>query len=165
MPVLLKYWLPVVFWMAVIFSASSDSQSGHRSSQIIGPIVRWLIPGISKSAEERIVAVVRKLAHVMEYAVLAVLLWRARRGTSKQQNIGWLHAHARFAIVVTVLYAITDELHQILVPNRGPGIGDVLLDTAGGLVGLLVVWLWFRFKGDARPLDDAAERVIRPSTK
>jgi VanZ family protein len=142
-PVLLKYWLPVVVWMALIFSASSDSQSGQRSSCIIGPILRWLNPNISEIATDRVVAIVRKVAHVTEYALLAVLLWRARRGTCGLRGVGWNRYHARFAFIVTVLYSITDELHQMLVPNRGPSLGDVLLDSAGGLLGLFVLWLWF----------------------
>src|SRR2546425_8901430 len=68
---LLKYWLPVVLWMGLVFSASSDSMSSGRTSRIIGPLVRWFVPNISEAALGRMVFAVRKTAHVTEYAVLA----------------------------------------------------------------------------------------------
>ena len=143
---LLKYWLPVAVWMLVIFSASSDSQSGQRSSRFIGPFIRWLVPGISEPAVEESVAIVRKIAHVTEYAVLSVLLWRARRGMAGKAPPNWNRAHARFALFIAALYAVTDEIHQVFVPNRGPNFWDVVLDTAGAAFGLWLVWLSFRFR-------------------
>ena len=145
-PVLLKYWLPAILWMAVIFSASSDSGSGPRSSRYIEPVLRWFKPDLSRETADAIVAVVRKCAHVMEYGVLAVLLWWARRGTSRRAE-AWNWWHAGFALVGAIVYAVTDELHQAFVPNRGPSLGDVLLDTLGAGLGLLVVWLVLKIRG------------------
>ena len=65
--------------MALIFSASGDRASFSHSSRIIGPIVRWLFPQLSDEAVHAIVVLVRKCAHLAEYAVLALLLWRALR--------------------------------------------------------------------------------------
>jgi VanZ family protein len=136
--------------MSLVFAASSDSGSGRRSSRFIGPIVRWLVPAISEPALERVVAVVRKAAHVSEYAVLAALLWRARHGMARERvegaGMNWNIAHARFALVGSALYAVTDEVHQGFVPNRGPSLGDVFLDTAGAALGLCVVWLYCRVR-------------------
>lgn len=145
----LKYWLPVLIWMALIFVGSSDSGSGPRSSRFIGPVVRWLVPAISEPALERVVAVVRKAAHVTEYAMLAALLWRARHGVARDRDRAgpnWNIAHARFALIGSALYAMTDEIHQAFVPNRGPSLGDVFLDTAGAAFGLYLVWLYWRFR-------------------
>ena len=136
-----KYWLPVILWMALIFSASSDSQSSRRSSRFIEPVVRWLKPDMSEESVRKIVLVVRKCAHVTEYAVLAVLLWRARRGAATNRT-GWTRAHAVFALVVASLYSASDEIHQAFVPNRGASVADVCLDTVGAALGLLIVW-WF----------------------
>src|SRR5882762_5808757 len=73
----LIYWLPVLIWMAVIFSASSDPMSFTHSSRIIAPILRWLLPNISDQSLHAVVFAVRKAAHVTEYAILALLVWRA----------------------------------------------------------------------------------------
>jgi VanZ family protein len=75
----LRYWLPVILWMLFIFGLSTSAGAPNNSSRIIGPIVRWLVPGISDEALGRVVFGVRKMSHVTEYAVLAVLVWRARR--------------------------------------------------------------------------------------
>jgi VanZ family protein len=75
----LKYWLPVLLWMGLIFSASSDSNSFARSSRILAPLLHWLFPHLQEDTVNLIVLLGRKGAHVTEYAVLALLLWRAWR--------------------------------------------------------------------------------------
>jgi VanZ family protein len=53
-------------------------------------------------------------------------------------------------LAVVFAYAASDEFHQIFVPNRTPLVSDVLIDTAGGGAGLLLLWLWgkvFRARG------------------
>lgn len=65
--------------MALIFSASSDTRSFARSSRILAPLLRWLFPHLPEDTVNLIVLIVRKGAHVTEYAVLALLFWRALR--------------------------------------------------------------------------------------
>jgi hypothetical protein len=65
--------------MLLIFGLSTNAGAPNNTSRIIGPIVRWLVPGISDEALGRVVFGVRKTSHVAEYAVLALLCWRARR--------------------------------------------------------------------------------------
>ena len=65
--------------MLLIFGLSTNAGTPNNTSRIIGPIVRWLVPGISDEALGRAVFGVRKASHVTEYAVLALLCWRARR--------------------------------------------------------------------------------------
>ena len=59
----LKYWLPVLVWMAVIFTASSDTHSYEHSSRIIAPLLYWLFPHISANAVDWVVFIARKCAH------------------------------------------------------------------------------------------------------
>jgi VanZ family protein len=142
----LKYWLPILIWMTLIFSASADSRSAQHSSRIIGPLVRWLFPGASEVTVDRVVFTVRKAAHVTEYAILSVLLWRAWRKPARNDNRPWGWPEAAFALAVTVFYSASDELHQALVPNREGRFGDVLLDTTGAALGLFVVWALGRWR-------------------
>lgn len=134
-----KYWLPVVVWMALIFSASGDTDSARRSSRIIEPLVRWLFPHIAEDNIWPIVLFFRKCAHLTEYAVLALLLWRALRLVAAQTT-GWSWRVARNAWFLVVLYAITDEVHQMFVPTRMGSVWDVLIDSIGGAGGLLALW-------------------------
>ena len=77
----LKYWLPVLIWLGFIFLGSTDLMSAEHTSRFIAPFLRWLRPDISAEAIAHVQFFVRKCAHVTEYAVLAMLLWRGlRRG-------------------------------------------------------------------------------------
>lgn len=142
----ISYWLPVLLWMAVIFSASGDSASFSHSSRIIGPIVRWLFPRLSDEAVHTIVVLVRKCAHAAEYAVLALLAWRAVRKPLRHDTRPWRWSEAGLAFALTALYAATDELHQLCVPSRQGSIWDVSLDSLGGAIALLGLWAVCRLR-------------------
>ncbi len=81
-----------------------------------------------------------KLAHAIAYATLLWLWWRA---LSPQREASWRYLGA--AMVLTVLYGISDEIHQLYVPGRNGQVADVLFDTAGALAMALmlrqVAWL------------------------
>ncbi|MBI4323773.1 MAG: VanZ family protein [Chloroflexi bacterium] len=133
----IKYWLPVIAWMLLIFFGSTDLLSSERTSRIIGPVLRWLIPDVSAETIRQVQLLARKAAHLIEYAVLALLLWRARR---QDRPRPWTGREAGFVLLLTVLYAVTDELHQGLVASRYASVADVFVDAAGSALGLL--WLW-----------------------
>ena len=83
-----------------------------------------------------ILVAVRKCAHVIEYAVLALLLWRALRNTP----VLGAKMLVTFGAVMLgcALFAASDEFHQTFVKSRTPSVRDVLLDIAGAILGLLV---------------------------
>lgn len=112
---LLIWWGLVVAWMGLIFLFSAQSNFDFVSE-------RWQIDPVSWAV------------HFAEYAVLALLLWLALRATP---------ALARYAtplaVAVAALYAVTDEFHQSFVPGRYPDVRDVLVDTAGALVAVLLL--------------------------
>jgi VanZ family protein len=142
----LKYWLPVLIWMTVIFTASSDSHSYEHSSRLIAPFLHWLFPRISANAVDWVVFIARKCAHVAEYAVLALLLWRALRRPQKDRPRPWNWREAGMALLIVAIYAATDEFHQIFVPTRTPAVHDVVIDTLGGAAGLFALWLIGRWQ-------------------
>ena len=88
----------------------------------------------------------RKCCHLAEYAVLALLLWRAIRRPVKNDSRPWNWAEAGLATSLVFLYGATDELHQIYVPTRTPHVTDVLIDTTGGTVTLFALWLIGRWR-------------------
>ena len=78
----------------------------------------------------------RKCAHVAEYAILALLLWRAlRSGSAVRAKMSMLIAAVLLGCAV---FAASDEFHQSFVKSRTPSLRDVLLDIAGALFGLLI---------------------------
>jgi VanZ family protein len=76
---IIKAWLPVFLWMALMFFGSSDLMSAEHTSRILTPLLRWWNPDISPAAVAQVHFFVRKAAHIAEYAILAVLLCRALR--------------------------------------------------------------------------------------
>ncbi|HET7872437.1 MAG TPA: VanZ family protein, partial [Terriglobales bacterium] len=135
---MLKRWLPVIIWMSVIFSASSDSASFQHSSRFLDPLVRWLFPSWAPPRVDAAVFFLRKCAHFTEFGILVLLVWRAlqsarlwRAGEVKSLSAedtahsqgspgcsSWRWKPAFIAFGVVVVYAITDEFHQYFVPTR-----------------------------------------------
>lgn len=143
---LIRFWLPVLVWMAVIFVGSTDLLSTQRTSRFIGPLLRWFKPDISNEMIKRVQTIVRKGGHVAEYAVLAVLCWRAIGACSGAKQTDWSTRRAVLAVCSASIYAVTDEWHQSLVSTRLGSGWDVLIDTAGAAAGLIFVWTWGRLR-------------------
>jgi VanZ family protein len=141
----LKYWLPVLIWMAVIFAASSDTKSFEHSSRLLAPLLHWLFPKMSGDNVHLVVFLARKCAHLTEYAVFALLVWRALNRS--QNNLApWSWPTVGGTLLIVFLYAASDEIHQIFVPTRTPAIHDVVIDTIGGGIGLFARWLVGRWR-------------------
>ena len=132
----LKYWLPFLTWLCVIFVGSTDLMSAEQTSRFLVPFLRWLKPDISTEALAQVHFFVRKLGHISEYAVLAVLLWRAfRSGTNLQMKLPILFVAAW---ILCGVFAATDEFHQSFVSSRTASLDDVLIDIVGAMIGLAI---------------------------
>ncbi|MBU0951208.1 MAG: VanZ family protein [Elusimicrobia bacterium] len=106
---LISLWLPVLFWCWLIYFLSS-------------------IPNLRIEALGFWDFIFRKFAHIGEYAILVLFLFRAFRGR--------LYFWPGF---LSFVYASTDELHQLFVPTRGPSLVDMLIDTSGAAIMLIVI--------------------------
>jgi len=139
-----KYWVPAIVWMAIIFAGSSDVLSDRNTSRFVVPFLHWIYPKISFEAVDMINIGFRKFGHVSEYTILAMLLWRALRQGAN------LRARLSILFVATLLgcaaFAAGDEFHQSFVPSRTPSPMDVLIDICGALAGLAICWLFARRK-------------------
>ena len=85
----------------------------------------------------------RKSGHVLGYGMLSLLLLRGWRATFQQLH-AWVWRAALLAWVGTALVASMDEWHQSFIPSRTGTPRDVLLDSAAGLVFLLIAHIWER---------------------
>jgi VanZ family protein len=139
---LFKYWLPLLIWLSLIFLDSTDLMSAQHTSRFIVPFLHWLNPNISPEAAASIHFMVRKCAHVGEYAILAFLLFRA---TAYITNRRWSMPILCLATWTAGLFiAVTDEFHQTFVPSRGPSIRDIAIDCGGAIIGLLIALFFVR---------------------
>jgi VanZ family protein len=131
-----KYWLPVLAWLVVTFLGSTNVMSTQQTSRFIVPFLLWLKPGMTEQTVWGIIVFMRQCAHVGEYAVLALLMWRALRwGINVSMRMSTLCA---VVLVSCALFAASDEFHQTFVKSRTPSVRDVLLDVTGASLGLLI---------------------------
>ncbi len=127
-------WLAAGLWTAVVLTLSGDSFSADSTSRFLGPLLRWLLPGLSPEGLAAVHTAVRKGAHVFEYGVLALLA--ARAAARSWGRAPALPAAAALAIVLAV--AGVDESRQARSGARTGAASDVALDCAGGAAALLL---------------------------
>lgn len=110
----LMFWLPTLIWMTVIFSFSAQ-------------------PALHVSPVSWQDFVLKKTAHFTEYFILALLFDHSLRHTTRfsQRN------RLIFTIIFVVLYASSDELHQLFIATRDGRVRDVVIDILGGCTGLI----------------------------
>ena len=134
-------WGAMIAWMIVIFSFSA--QTGEQSSQSSGLIERLLaqfsfMPNQIFGLD--IQFMIRKTAHFSEYFILYLLIFNViKEYQPKKQSLA-------FSLVGLFLYACSDEIHQAFVPSRACLFTDVLIDTAGGTLAMILVALLKRNK-------------------
>ena len=139
--ILCIFWMLVIFW----FSAQVADDSQEMSDFFVRLLDALFSLDIMKNEiiQDMTSFLVRKAAHMSEYAILAILLGLTIREYKKEP---WL----LLALTATAAYAATDEFHQLFVPGRSGQLKDVLIDTAGGALGLgllaLILYLQRRRK-------------------
>ncbi len=135
-------WALVIGWMVLIFwfSAQDRDESAAMSNTLVAFILRWASAAIAKLTAadqaalfDRMDFIVRKLAHATLYAVLGVLVFQGLSGYS-----GGLRYRILLALILCVLYAMSDECHQIFVAGRSGEMRDVMIDASGACVGLVL---------------------------
>jgi VanZ family protein len=113
--------------------------SSENTSLFIVPLLNFLFARLSPHDVDLIHGLIRKAGHVTEYFILGLLLFRAFRGDSPQ---AWCVRWTIYALIGTVLYAMSDEYHQAFVATRTACLIDVGFDSAGGVLSQIVVGLW-----------------------
>lgn len=149
--IFIKYWLPTLLWMSVIFTASADPRSAQHTSWFFVPLVHWLLPHLSDREVDSLHHLFRKFGHFTGYACFGLLVRRTLCFGLKTGFPPWSGRMVASIIAAVFLYASSDEFHQSFVPTRTPLFSDVLIDTAGGTTGLLLLWLWQRSRRKPQP--------------
>lgn len=150
-------WLAVGLWTGLILWLSTDSFSAQETSRIIGPLLDFFFPGLEPAARAAVHAAIRKSAHVFEYAVLALLVWRAcLLGTRAH---GLRAATVTLALVAAV--AMLDETGQGRRAARTGSARDVALDVAGGAAAVVAAAAWRRHARGRRAPSPAPDRERR----
>lgn len=127
----------VIAWMAVIFgfSAQSGQSSGGFSERLILSAAKLIgLDSVPAATLDILQTAVRKGAHFLSYAVLALLSFPAVASYGVKGRLRYL-----LSLGICFLYAVSDEVHQMFIPGRNGNPIDVLIDTAGAAFGLLII--------------------------
>jgi VanZ family protein len=128
-------WLWVVVWIAVVQTFATDSFSASETSNIIGPLLRWLFPDAEATWIANVHFAIRKVSHFVVYAILALLALHALR-LAFDRSPAWL---AAASLALTLVVASIDEGRQIAARSRTGALSDVVLDMSGAASALLLV--------------------------
>src|SRR5262249_45265932 len=142
---LLKYWAPPIIWMSMIFWFSTDLFSGDNTGSLLWKVVSFIYPAATQELFDSIHFYVRKAGHLTEYAVLALLLFRAFRSGAQAR---WRRWWALSSLLVAFLYALLDEYHQTFTRHRTGSVYDSLIDTSGAATALVLLWILRRRDGE-----------------
>jgi VanZ family protein len=144
-------WALVAAWGAIIWSLGSTPFSADETSRFLGPLLRWLLPSLTPEEHARALFQIRKLAHLAEYGLFALLSFRALLMSLRRPRV-WALA---ICLGMSGILASADELHQSSTDARTGTVGDVLLDLVGAsvaLVGLILLEQWRGAPLTGRPL-------------
>ncbi|HKV40111.1 MAG TPA: VanZ family protein [Blastocatellia bacterium] len=134
----IRYWLPVILMLGTTAYLSTDMFSNANTRSVVDILVQWFRPHTKRHVVNQINFAVRKSAHFGEYALLAMLVFRAFRADSL---LRWKLSWFCYTVLMVAGWSLLDELHQFFTRTRGASIYDSMLDTAGGLFGLAIVAL------------------------
>ncbi len=134
----------VTMALIFLFSSMNGEGSGRLSGNITRVLLKVLYPAYEQLSKQQqrgafqlMHHLVRKAAHMTEFAVLAAWVYMFAAECRRRCKGLW-------AFGISVLYAATDEWHQSFVKARGAQIGDVVIDAIGALFGCLIVFLVLR---------------------
>ena len=129
------WWILTLGWAGLIFYLSTRNFSPDFSRGLLGWILDILHLQVSWGSFELLHTLLRKLAHLTEYAIFALLLY----GFPPEGRLyQWRPSRALVCVAIAAAYSLTDEFHQLFVPGRHGSLRDCGLDTIGATVAMLV---------------------------
>jgi VanZ family protein len=135
------YWIPVLVMLMVQYSFSTNAFSSDETSRFVVPVLRALLRNPTAEQLQFWHHVIRKAAHVTEYCIRGLLVYRAFRvDVARSSKVALL------TVVFVAAAATFDEFHQSFVLSRGSSVFDVGWDCIGGLIAIILLWVWRAFR-------------------
>lgn len=126
-------WMIFIFYMSNQPSSISSSQSGGFIGMLCNiPVIGFVIKDLMKIGMAEFL--IRKSAHMFLYFVVAILIYNAINKAGRLEDY-------LLSLLLTALYACTDEVHQLFIAGRSGELRDVLVDSTGALIGLVLIFL------------------------
>lgn len=128
----------LVFWLLIIFYFSN--QPGNSSSYLSDNLTLLIFNDISNL----LIFIVRKIAHISEFFILTLLIYNVLKDYVDFKK------SCLFSFVFSVLYSISDELHQLFVVGRECLLRDVFIDAMGIILALIIIFFIKQYKSKRR---------------
>ena len=135
-PAYVLWWVITLAWAGQIFYLSTHTFSPEFSQGLLALALNFFHFKVSPGTFDILHTALRKLAHLTEYAILALLLFYGPLGGGSRGF--WQPRRAAICIAVAAAYSLTDEFHQSFVPGRHASLGDCGLDTIGAMLAMLL---------------------------
>ncbi|WP_296883476.1 VanZ family protein [Thomasclavelia sp.] len=131
----------MIIWMIFIFimSNTNGNDSSSQSNFFANIILQFI--NIDK---ETLTFLIRKLAHMSEYAILALFTYYALIKIAFNKRIIF-----QITFLISFLYACSDEFHQLFISGRSGQFTDIIIDSTGCLIMLLFLYLWQKKKNES----------------
>lgn len=97
-----------------------------------GGVIQYLLPQLEQETVQKVNFLIRKMAHIAAFGILALFVWQALNPHKYTYQFAWLFA---------TLYGALDEWHQSFIPTRSGKLSDVLIDSLGAVIALLLLYL------------------------
>ena len=130
------WWGVTIAWAGLIFYLSSHTYGPSFTQRLVALALYLVHVRLSPHALFRLDAVLRKLAHVTEYGIFALLLYGLPVGPRQYL---WRPRRAALCVLAAAAYSLTDEFHQLFVPGRHASLLDCGLDTFGAAFAMLAL--------------------------
>lgn len=128
-------WILMLLWMAFIFFMSNQpGDVSSKQSDFVVALMNMFGLELSKFGDLATL-IIRKSAHFTEYMILYFLVFNVIRFYVKSK-LGYI-----YSLIIVFGYACSDEFHQLFIEGRSGQFTDVLIDTSGGMLGMLIVYI------------------------
>ena len=152
---LLRNWWPVVFWLGVIRAESTDTASAANTGALLYKVIATIAPHVEPTSVELLNLVLRKMGHFIGYGMLSALVLLALRNTNRDRlrkllprpwgiylRDCWRAEWALLSVLLTLVTAAFDEVHQTFIPSRTGCWQDVVLDTCAAVIVQVLIYLF-----------------------
>ena len=150
-------WWPVLVWLGIIRLESTDAASASNTTGVLYTVIAAVVPQVDESFVSQLDEILRKTGHFAGYGILSALVFLALKNTNHDRlrlflgrswEMRW-HDYWRWnwvllGMLVTIVTAAADEIHQTFIPSRTGRWQDVVLDSCGAAVLQVIVYFLSR---------------------
>jgi len=131
-----------VAWAATMFQLSSRAFAGGFTAWLLHQILSLFDVKVSPDNFATLHFLLRKLAHLTEYAIFGLLLYGCFNGGKRLE---WHPRKALWSLAIAAGFSVTDEYHQRFIPGRGASLLDCTIDTLGAVLGVIFLYARERY--------------------